>query len=125
VALVPDGRRDVRSSAPPRGAARTVRLGDADVDLAALDALLCPSLTRGVAAALGEAAARLATGGPADLASLVAALDADVDARGLDALAPWAPKPGGLARPRRQEVAAAINRVRTLVVAAGDGGGTA
>ena len=95
------------------------RLGDDEVDLAPLEQVVDPSQARAVAAAAAVLAERVAGGGPPQsLAALVAALDADVEERGMDSLCPWARAPGDLARPRALEVGAAVNRLRTLHVVA-------
>ena len=51
------------------------------------------------------------------LAQLPDALDAIRDDETVDALSPWEHPTGDLVRPRRHEVAAALNRVRSLEVA--------
>ncbi len=72
----------------------------------------------GSAGLSGSARARqwVATGGAAHrrtLGQLLDQLEAEVDERGLDALTPGA-RHGGLARPRRSEIGAALNRLRSL-----------
>ncbi len=52
--------------------------------------------------------------GRRDLSQVLDALDALLDAEGVEALSPWSAPPGELLRPRRYEVAAAIARLRTL-----------
>lgn len=76
------------------------------------------SQTRAVADALLKL--RRALGGGAggaayrgrSLAQLLDTLEAEMEEAGVDALAGRA-KPGNLARPRRYEIAAALNRLRT------------
>lgn len=53
--------------------------------------------------------------GARTLPQLLDALEAELDAAGLDALAPGQAL-GALARPRRHEIAAALNRLRSLQV---------
>ncbi len=54
-----------------------------------------------------------------DLCSLLDALDRELDEEGLDALTPY--PVGHLARPRRLEVAAALNRLRGVRMAPAKG----
>ena len=104
------GRRAVKIDA--RGL-RKLSYGRTDVDLSALEQLVDSSQTR----AIGHAIHRMATRCfPDDLTleqALARLLD-DLDSEGLDILAPF--KAGNLARPRRYEVAMAVNRMRTLAV---------
>jgi predicted ABC-class ATPase len=109
------GRREVRIDARGRFA---LRFGTSDVDLRALEQLVDPSQTRAVGLALHLASRRFVDG-RATVGELLDRLDAFLDAEGLDPLDPGhRPErhPGRLARPRRFEVAAALNRLRTLRV---------
>ena len=68
--------------------------------------------------AIGDALLMLARGacdGERSLAQLLDEIEAQLDARGLEALAE--PGFGDRARPRRFEIAAALNRLRTLRLA--------
>ena len=69
--------------------------------------------TQACCAALPALARRC--GPAATLSGLLDALEADLDARGLDVLN--GAKAGDLARPRRFEMAAALNRLRTAAFA--------
>ncbi|KAK9828923.1 hypothetical protein WJX72_002803 [[Myrmecia] bisecta] len=91
-----------------------ISFGEEDIDLTAVEQLVEKSQTRAVADALQLIQARLGTQwrGKA-LSTIVAALDAEIDSQGLDALAPRM-KFGNFARPRRFEIAAAVNRLRSL-----------
>ena len=74
------------------------------------------SQTRAVGNAIHLATERLMDG-ERTLAEVLDALDALIDREGLDLLDPFdrpGRHPGNLARPRRFEIAAAINRLRTL-----------
>lgn len=77
------------------------------------------SQTRAIADALLKLRRGLAgTASPwrgCSLSQLLDALEAEMDAQGVDALAGRS-KPGNLARPRRFELAAALNRLRTAQV---------
>lgn len=93
--------------------------GTTAVDLRGLEQLLDPSQTRAIAHALHLATQRFMTGA-ASLAAVLDALDALFDDQGLDVLAEFGGSdehPGNFARPRRHELAGALNRLRTLQVA--------
>ncbi len=103
---------------PPGGSGdtppgRTVLFGTEEVDLSAVEQLVHPGQARALAAALLRVK-RLADG-RRPLAELLDRVEAEVAARGLDALVD---RPlGTLAGFRRFELAAALNRLRTLRVA--------
>jgi len=100
-----------------------LRFGLEDLDLRCLDQLVDPSQTRGIGHALRLLGERYLRGG-ASLAEALRALERDLEAEGPGCLSPFAgrsgaegmPHPGRLARPRRHEVAAALNRLRSLRV---------
>lgn len=107
-ALQPAGK-----SKPARARGRTtVQFGRDDVDLAAVVQLVDPAQTEAVAKAMDRLAE--AAGGDRDLPELVRELFRRLDDGGLDLLSPHKGHPGQLARPRPQEVHAAINRYRGL-----------
>ena len=109
------GRRSVRISARQRDA---LEFGELRVDLRGLEQLVDPSQTRALGNAIHWIAEQLAAR-PQPLAELLDALDDQLDIAGLDPLDPFhraEQHPGNLARPRRYEVAAAINRMRSLRV---------
>ncbi len=92
--------------------------GREDVNLRGVEQLLDPSQTRAVGLAM-HLATRDLMGDGQDLRTILDALDERFDHEGLDFLDPFArahEHPGNLARPRRFEIAAAINRLRTLVL---------
>ena len=104
------GRRAVKIDARGR---RKLSYGRTDIDLSALEQLVDSSQTR----AIGHAIHRMATRCFPDdlpLEQALARLMDDLDSGGLDILSPF--KAGNLARPRRYEVAMAVNRMRTLAV---------
>ncbi len=110
------GRRDVKLSS--RNCEEIV-YGTTAIDLRGVEQLFDPSQTRAIAGALHVAASRLVDG-RRTLAEVLDALEALLDEEGLDALDPFhrvGRHPGALARPRRFEIAAAINRMRTLAIA--------
>jgi hypothetical protein len=95
-----------------------LRYGNHEVDLRCVEQLLDASQTRAIGLAIHLAASRLMDRGES-LGDVLDALDRMLDAEGLDILDPFGRRgehPGALARPRRFEVAAAINRLRTLRV---------
>ncbi len=116
--LLPDtisGLRGRKGRAELRGE-RTVVVGREVLDLERVEQLVESSQSR----AAGDALAWLAEQGYADgvrsLQEVVALIADEVAARGLEVLSPYAGHPGDYAMPRRQEIAAALNRLRTLRV---------
>ncbi len=89
--------------------------GDQQVDLTRLDALVDPHQVMAVGYALLQAARRFEPG-TLSPSGLAAALDDLIEKEGLGALPPRRHAHLALARPRRMELAAAINRVRDLRV---------
>ncbi|MFW5898980.1 MAG: ABC-ATPase domain-containing protein [Jiangellaceae bacterium] len=111
------GKKAVKIDAPSR---ERLRYGREDVDLRCLDQLLDVGQTRAVGQAVRLAAARWMDG-RRPLREVLDALDAVLQAEGTDVLNPFGGDgreghPGRFARPRRHEVAAALNRIRTLGV---------
>ena len=104
------GRTKVRA----RGT-EEIAYGAEEIDLRAVEGLIDPSQTRAIGALLAHAVAHGYLDGRRTLAEVLTRLDADLDRAGLDLLAPRAGEhPGDLARPRMLEVAAALNRLRSL-----------
>jgi hypothetical protein len=89
-----------------------IRIGDETVDLSALEQLVEPGQMRALALLLRSASKRMDEA--KTVAILVRELDAWLDEAGLDAVDP--PISYDLARPRRHEIAAALNRWRALRV---------
>jgi predicted ABC-class ATPase len=107
------GRRDVKIDAR---SAEEVGFGEERIDLRAVEQLVERSQTRAVGYALEALRRRHLEG--ATLAQALDALETQLDGEGLESLSRrWI----DLARPRRHEVAAALNRLRTLRVAAAEG----
>ncbi|MEN8181000.1 MAG: ABC-ATPase domain-containing protein [Myxococcota bacterium] len=107
------GRRDVKIGA--RGRER-IEFGRESIDLRAVEQIVDPSQTRAIGHAIQLARSRLMDG-KATLRQVSERLDAVLDAEGLDALDPFHrgdEHPGNYARPRRQEIAAALNRLRSV-----------
>ncbi len=113
------GRRDVKISS--RGCEEIV-FGTSTIDLRDVEQLFDPSQTRAIGLAIQLAATRF-MGGDRTLAEVLDEVECFLDDEGLDALDPY-PRPGrhpgALARPRRFEIAAAINRLRELRIRAAE-----
>ncbi len=110
------GRREVRIDARARD---SLLFGREEIDLRGVEQLVDASQTR----AIGYAMLRI--DGDATLCELLSRLEAELAAEGLDDLDPRhrpGAHPGELARPRSLEIAAAINRLRTLRVRQRRGG---
>ena len=114
---LPDSLDASRGRRPERVRAvrtRAIEFGQEEIDVSLLYQLVDPAQCR----MIGDLLLRLARGrcdGRRDLPQILAALDADLEQRGIDALADAGF--GDRARPRLFEVAAAINRLRSLRVA--------
>jgi predicted ABC-class ATPase len=106
------GRREVKISA--RGV-KTILFGANEIDLTAVEGLVDPSQLNAIGQALYYARQRYMDGGRT-LPEIMDAVLADVDRDGLDVLDRRSV--GDLARFRRYELAAALNRLRTLRVSA-------
>lgn len=107
------GRREVRIDA--RDLDRIV-YGREEIDLRGVEQLVDRSQTRAIGHAI-HLADRELVDGRRPLAEILDHLEAWMDRRGLECLSPFArggAHPGALARPRRFEIAAAINRLRSL-----------
>ena len=109
------GKRAVKIDA--KGLDR-IRYGREPIDLRYLEQLVDPSQTRAVGAAIHLAHQRFIDG-KHTLREILDALEVYLDQHGLDSLDPFhrdERHPGAFARPRRYEIAGAINRLRTLVM---------
>jgi len=107
------GRRDVKIGARDRD---LIRFGNDDIDLRNVEQLVDLSQTRAVGHAIHLATERFMDG-KQGLRDVVEALEHFFDVDGLDALDPFHRgdrHPGNFARPRKYEIAAAINRLRTV-----------
>ena len=104
------GRREVKISA--RGV-KTILFGKNEIDLSAVEQLVDPSQLNAIGQALYYARQRYMDGGRT-LPEILDAVIADLDHEGLDVLDRRSV--GDLARFRRYELAAALNRLRTLRV---------
>ena len=102
------GRRS--SYTRPRGL-KTLTYGESDIDLAGVEQLV----EYGQVEAIGQAMAKRVRTSGADVRGIIDEVEEAIKESGLDALTSR-PHPGNLAYFRRQELAAAINRLRTLRV---------
>jgi predicted ABC-class ATPase len=109
------GRKAVRIGVRQHDA---LEYGDLRVDLRGLEQLVEPSQTRALGNAIHWIARRLETE-RCSLPDAIDTLERELDTNGLDGLDPFhrpEQHPGNLSRPRRHEIAAAVNRMRSLVV---------
>lgn len=109
------GRRDVKLSSR---ACEEIVFGTTEIDLRAVEQLFDASQTRAIAATIYQITRRFADG-ERTLSEILDLVERAFDEEGLDPLDPFhrsGRHPGALARPRRFEIAAAINRMRTLRV---------
>ncbi len=106
------GRRGVRIDVPML---RHIRFGATEIDLGAMDQLVDISQTRAIAHALHLL--RRFMGEGQDLRQLMTRLEACFDEQGLSCLSLYGEveqHPGNFARPRKYEIAAALNRHLTI-----------
>ncbi len=103
------GRREARVAAD---GVRAIRFGVHEIDLSAVSQVVDPAQTAAIAH--GILRAKCLMDGRTSLQEAVEAVVAETESRGLDALVPY--PSGGLAAFRPFELAAAINRLRTLRV---------
>lgn len=95
-----------------------IGFGRHNIDLSQVAQLMDSSQTRAVGHAIFLCVRQLMDGSRT-LAEVLTALDRQLDEQGLDILDPFyrpGQHPGEFARPRRLEIAAAINRLRTLAI---------
>lgn len=103
------GKREVKISSK---GLQSITFGIHQIDLGAVEQLVDVSQTRAIGDAIYHATKFM--DGKKTLQEIVAAVLRDVGKKGLDVLSPW--PVGDYAVFRRMELAAAINRLRTLVV---------
>lgn len=106
-----DGRREVKIAAKGLHA---IVLGAETIDLSNLDQLVDPSQTRAIAAAIYHAKRRHYIDGQRTLAQLIELIFHDIETSGLEVLDPRLIS--DLAIVRKHEVAAALNRLRSLKI---------
>ena len=94
----------------------TIQFGQEFIELDSVEQLVDPSQTRAIADLLVYALNRGYIDGKARLREILDRLFLDIETKGLDIISPFRGHPGEYAKPRRQELAAALNRLRTLKV---------
>ena len=98
-----------------------IRFGVDTIDMRAVEQVADPSQLRAIGHALHKAARELASDRP-DLPRLLDRIENVLEGKTVDGLTGFAPAhPGNLARPRRYEIAAALNRLRSLKIKASSG----
>ena len=106
-----DPRRGRRPEKVDAKGLSTILFGRTPLDLSAVEQLVTISQTRAIGDALVLMMKRFMDG-RTTVAEVLDRLETELDEHGLDALSRF--RLGTYARPRRQEVAAALNRLRTL-----------
>ncbi|MGY4689894.1 ABC-ATPase domain-containing protein [Salibacterium sp. K-3] len=93
----------------------SIMYGKDNIDVSGVEQLINPSQTNAVAEMIRHAVRKL--GREAPLEDILSLIEQELDEHGLDAVSPFQGQhPGDLARPRRYELAAAINRYRPLQI---------
>jgi predicted ABC-class ATPase len=119
---VAPNRRGMKIDARDRG---RLRFGDEEIDLGCVEQLIDRSQTRAIGRAIALAQARFFDG-ETTLREVLDQLESLFDDEGLDVLDPHGragQHPGNLARPRTFEIAAAVNRLRSLRILPPGGAG--
>ncbi|KHE72320.1 ABC-ATPase domain-containing protein [Halobacillus sp. BBL2006] len=95
----------------------TIIMGRTDIDLDGIEQLVDPSQTRLIADLIMHMEKKGALKKEQSLKELLDDVEQQIDTKGLAAFAPFKDQhPGELARPRRFEIAATLNRIRTAKV---------
>lgn len=113
-----DLRRGKRESARARGSS-TIELGREHVDLSYLEQLAEPGQTEAVARIIGGFVTGRRSREGRGISDVVGEALASISDKGLGSLGAFEGHPGEMSLPRAQEVAAAINRVRSLAATTG------
>ncbi len=92
-----------------------VQFGRYQIDLDDVEQLVDPSQTRAIADIIYYAWKKYFDGS-CSLSEAIRCIENDLDRYGLDVISPFKEKSGDYARPRRFEIAAAINRLRSLQI---------
>ncbi|PTX63313.1 putative ABC-class ATPase [Melghirimyces profundicolus] len=109
-----DPRKGKKEKVDAKGL-RSIQFGSTVVDLSGVEQLVDVSQTRAIAEMM-RLIGKKADGGKT-LRELIEAIYAEIGQKGLDVISPFKGQhPGDLALPRKHEVAAAVNRLRTLRV---------
>ena len=108
-----DARKGRKEKAEAKGL-KSILLGSGTIDLTCLEQLVDPSQTRAIAQILRLLGKR--ADGRKSLRQLLEEIESEIKEKGLDWISPFRGHPGDLALPRKYEIAAAVNRMRTLAV---------
>ncbi|MDQ0299206.1 putative ABC-class ATPase [Salibacterium salarium] len=109
-----DARKGKKEKVSGKGL-HTIMYGSNNIELSGVEQLLNPSQTNAIAAMIRHAVREL--GNEAALEDILRLLENQIEKEGLDIVSPFQGKhPGDLAWPRRYELAAAINRYRSLQI---------
>lgn len=92
-----------------------VQFGRYQIDLDDVEQLVDPSQTRAIADIIYYAWKKYFDGNRS-LSEAISCIERDLDQHGLDVISPYKEKNGDYARPRSFEIAAAINRLRSLEI---------
>ncbi len=93
-----------------------IGFGDEQIDLRQVEQIVDPSQTRGIAEILVHAKTRGIIDGEKSVDEIVDAIDDLLREKPIDVVSGFRGHPGDFARPRRFEISAAINRLRSLAV---------
>jgi predicted ABC-class ATPase len=111
-----DSHKGRKEKAAARGLTR-IQYGNTDLELDQVEQLVDPSQTRAIAEILHHMEKKGTLKKKQGLAVLLRQVNQQIDEQGLASFTSFpAQHPGDLARPRMMEIAAAINRLRTLVI---------
>ncbi len=105
-----DARHRGRVKVKTRGMS-TIQFGTETIDLSSVEQLVDFSQTRAIADALVSVRSRFPD---MCIYDALEHLERELDQKGLDVLSPFSGHPGDYARPRCMEIAAALNRLRSL-----------
>jgi predicted ABC-class ATPase len=114
-----DARRGRKEKVDAKGL-HTIVYGEETVDLGGLEQLVDPSQTRALAEVFRILEKQVANG-QRSVAECIDWVEKQLHREGLDFLSPYRGQhPGDLAWPRRMEMAAAVNRLRSLRIRASE-----
>jgi len=109
-----DARKGKKEKVDAKGL-HSIQFGTSTVDLSGVEQLVDVSQTRAIAEIMRLIGKK--AGGGKTLRQLIEEVYQEIEGKGLDVVSPFRGQhPGDLALPRQQEVAAAVNRLRTLRV---------
>jgi predicted ABC-class ATPase len=110
-----DPTRRNRTRVQARGT-EAVEFGRDRIDLRQVEQIVDPSQTRGIAEILVFALRSRIVDGQSTVSEILDRIEVALKDKGLDSMSAYRGHPGDFARPRRYEIAAALNRLRSLRV---------